>query len=84
MVTTLYTRYSQSYSEHLHPDNLSVLALRVVTARVLVILSVSFTSQIDDVKARVVTNMTMVVHGETKGVLVSWKAQRITQCVYSE
>ena len=39
----------------------------VVTARMLVVLSGSFTSQIDDVKARVVTMLTMVVQGETKG-----------------
>ena len=36
---------SQSFSDHLHQANLSMLALRVVTARVLVVLSGSFTSQ---------------------------------------
>ena len=37
---------SQSFSEHLHQADLSMLALRVVTARVIVILSDSFTFQI--------------------------------------
>ena len=38
---------SQPFSEYLRQADLSMLALRMVTARVLVVLSGSFTSQIE-------------------------------------